>query len=213
MWICTFAEGGKKSFVFDNDIESVWKDSGYKDLLLGMSEKEVVNLSDKPIHVRTTLQKRGRDEWVRVSEVHADFYIAPYHFAARHARILANLLTEDRSDDESQGAEEGGRLHCWGLVARIYREFQVGFWSEQDETENYPGIAAMIDYLWSGIDNAITDRALIAIINLVYGEWAADVQWEPAGLPLEDDVWVAALADWRKSPRKEDFVTFTGGML
>ena len=212
MWMCTFAEGGQASFVFENDIESLWKDSGFQDRLLGMAENEIIDLSDDPIHVRTTMKKRGRREYVQVSEIHADFYVAPYRYAARHARILASLLTGARSIDESLGADEGGRLHCWGLVARIYREFQVGNWSEEDEDENYPGIAAMIDYLWSGIDSAITDRALIAIINLVYDEWAADAQWEPAGLPLEDQVWVAALAKWRKSPRKLDFATFTGGM-
>ena len=99
---------------------------------------------------------------------------------------LSELLTGDREHDEAIGAAEGGRLHCWGLVARIHREFYSWPWDSADDEAGDMGLAELIEYIWDGIDGGIPSGALIAIVNAVYANYLEGGGRKLLGMPAHD---------------------------
>lgn len=125
-----------------------------------------------------------------------------YLRAARHAGALSELLTSGREHDEAAGAAEGGRLHCWGVVARIYREFHCTPWSAADGEGGKMGLARLIEYIWDGLDSALPNNALIAIVNAVYSNYLEGGGRPLLGMPAEERVWGDALDEWQRAGAK-----------
>ena len=205
MWLCLLVRGGKTAWIFEDQLDTVWAGTKYADLFRGMAEDEWLSFWEQPIEVAVETNYSGH---LSVKDVGVDFTIQGYFHAAMHAGSLNELLTGDREQDEAVGAEEGGRLHCWGLVARIYREFDSTPWSGADENDGDIGLAELIEYIWDGIDGGIPKSALIAIVNAVYANYCDNGGRQLLGMPAHEGIWGQALDEWQRAGTEEDIREF-----
>ena len=205
MWMCLLGRGGKVAWVFEDQLDTVWAGTKYADLFRGMAQDEWLSFWDQPIEVAVESNHTGN---LSVKDVGVDFTMEGYFHAAMHAHSLSELLTGDRERDEAVGAEEGGRLHCWGLIARIYREFDSTPWSDADKEDGDIGLADLIEYIWDGIDGGIPNSALIAIVNAVYANYCDTGGRRLLGMPAHEGIWGHALDEWQRAGAEEDISEF-----
>ena len=111
MWMCLLGRGGRPVCVFEDELDTVWAGTRYADLFRAMAEDEWLSFLKEPLEVAVEINHAG---YPNITAVDVDFAIDGYLHAARHARALSKLLDSHRRYDEEAGAEEGGRLHCWG---------------------------------------------------------------------------------------------------
>ena len=225
MWMCILGRGATPAWVFEDELDTVWAGTKYADLFRGMPEDEWLSFLKEPIEVLVESNHAG---FLTIMAVDVDFAIEGYLHAARHASALSKLLAGDRQLDEAVGAEEGGRLHCWGLVARIYREIHFTLLRDNGEAD----LAELIEYIWDGIDGGIPNNALIAIVNAVYANYLECGGHLFSFMAADEEIWGHALdksegagaegrliefLDWDAielaDPANPRFYSFPGGEL
>ena len=190
MWMCLLGRGGRPVCVFEDELDTVWAGTRYADLFRDMPEDQWLSFLKEPIEVAVEINHAG---YPNITAVDADFAIEGYLHAARHASALSKLLSGDRLRDEAVGAEEGGRLHCWGLVARIYREIHFTLLQDNGEED----LAELIETIWDGIDGGIPNKALIAIVNAVYANYLESGGHQFSFMPADEEIWGHALDKWQ----------------
>ena len=201
MWMCLLGRGGRPVCVFEDELGTVWAGTRYADLFRGMADDEWLSFLKEPIEVAIEINHAG---YPNITAVDADFAIEGYLHAARHASALSELLTGDRVRDEAVGAEEGGRLHCWGLVARIYREIHFTLLQDKGEED----LAELIESIWDGIDGGIPNKALIAIVNAVYANYLDCGGHQFSFMPADEEIWGHALDKWQGAGAEGSLLEF-----
>ena len=201
MWMCMLGRGATPAWVFEDELDTVWAGTKYADLFRGMPEDEWLSFLKEPIEVLAESNHAG---FLTITAVDVDFAIEGYLHAARHASALSELLTGDRQHDEAVGAEEGGRLHCWGLVARIYREIHFTLLQDKGEED----LAELIEHIWDGIDGGIPNKALIAIVNAVYATYLECGGHQFSFMPADEEIWGHALDKWQGASAEGSLLDF-----
>ncbi|MYE26020.1 MAG: hypothetical protein F4X87_02145 [Chloroflexi bacterium] len=179
------AKVNQRAFVFADHMEK-WSGTKIATEMAEMKEGETVDW-------------RGRRQWVTterspygypiIVKWDAEFNMEPYLHAAKHSKKLSAVLTGDSGHDIEDGAaDKEWRLHPWGLVARIYREF----WFLGDDDERR--LAEMIEYIWDGVDERMRNEELVRLINAVYSEWRKD-KWGDCYefMPLDVEKWTGLI--------------------
>ena len=201
MWMCFLGRRGPPAWVFEDDLDTVWLGTKYADLFRSIPEGESLSFEKEPIEVEMEMNEAG---YLNIKAVDVSFAMEGYIHAARHASALSKLLDSHRLYDESVGAEEGGRLHCWGLAARIYRE--IHFILLQDKGEE--DLAELIETIWDGIDAGIPNDALIAIVNAVYANYLECGGHQFSFMPADEEIWGHALDKWEGAGAKGSLIEF-----
>lgn len=201
MWMCMMGRSGSPAWVFEDDLDALWCGTKYPDLFRNIPEGESLSFENEPIKVQVEINYEG---FFVIKAVDIDFAIEGYFHATRHASALSELLTGDRDLDEAVGAEEGGRLHCWGLVARIYREIHFTLLQDNGEED----LAELIEYLWDGIDGGIPNKALIAIVNAVYANYLEANGHQFSFMPADEEIWGHALDKWQGAGAEGSLLEF-----
>lgn len=201
MWMCLLGRGGRPVCVFEDELDTVWAGTRYADLFRDMPEDQWLAFLKEPVEVAVEINHAG---YPNITAVDADFAIEGYLHAARHASALSALLTGDRLRDEAVGAEEGGRLHCWGLVARIYREIHFTLLQDNGEED----LAELVETIWDGIDGGIPNKALIAIVNAVYANYLESGGHQFAFMPADEVIWGHALDKWQGAGAEGSLLEF-----
>ena len=76
-------------------------------------------------------------------------------------------------------------MHCWGLVARIYREIHFTLLQDNGEED----LAELIESIWDGIDGGIPNSALIVIVNAVYANYLESSGHQFSFMPADEEIW------------------------
>ena len=95
-------------------------------------------------------------------------------------------------------------MHCWGLVARIYREIHFTLLQDNGEED----LAELIESIWDGIDGGIPNSALIVIVNAVYANYLESSGHQFSFMPADEEIWGHALDKWEGAGAKGSLIEF-----